>query len=475
MTRWCRATTSTSIAGMTAAGLAALLALSMSAGAQQQPQLPKQPQVPQNLPKKAAIPAPQPKVRQAQPKPQQQQQKKTTSSDQPVKKKEVPKTANKSNPDSVKKSPVVTKAPIPKIDPKKTADPSKLVPKKSADPGKQPIPGSGTPTIPKVTKLPIAPKGTIPGQPTLPSGQKLAVPGVPGSKMPSTVLYKPAPGLKIKPMLPPKIAPANLTLWKPAKPPMPAPKLFGPAWFKPAPKFSWYPWGGKKYFPYFFVGTVVTGAVIVAGYNYWTPPPPSCYAGGSVVYYYPGTRICYDFSVAREDDEFECHGKVFRYRPSRYRTVELMIEDEGTTAVPVSTWAEKEPDRKAQVQSAIDRAAARAKTVAAVPTEKLDCSACLAALGPTEGEDGQATVSVVNNCDHDITVSGGLTKTGASADTPAVCEFQGDVPAGQEVVACTKPTSDFSEAQVFLNAVVPVEGTAKPAPACRIPDQPKAN
>ncbi len=347
-------------------------------------------------------------------------------------------------------------------------DPSKGPPKPNTAGPLGPVPPG-----PNANKLPLGSNSTPPGG-TIP-GQKTATP-INKIVAPQALIHTPAKGLNIKPLAPPKVASVNLLLFKPMRPPVPPPRLIGPAWYQPAPRFSWYPWGGRKYFPYFFVGTIVTGAVVVAGYNYWTPPPPSCYAGGSTVYYYPGTRVCYDFSVAREDDEFECHGKVFRYRPSRYRTVETMIENEAPSAVPVTTWAQSAPpERKVQVQAAIDRAAARAQTIAAAPLEKLDCSACLAALGPTEGEDGQATVSVVNNCDHDVTVSGGLAKTGAPADTPAVCEFQGDVPAGQEVVACTKPTSDFTEAQVFLNAVVPVAGTAKAAPACRIPDQPKAN
>ncbi len=370
--------------------------------------------------------------------------------------------------DPIKRPGDLTKGPILQpIDPaKRTGDLTRIDPSKGPLlPGKVGGPLGPTPSGSNATGRPIGPAG-LPGQKT----------ASPIAQPPIRAVSLPARGVNIKPMLvPTRIAAPNQMLWRPAKPPIPAPRLFGPAWYQPAPKFSWYPWGGRKYFPYFFVGTVVTGAVVVAGYNYWTPPPPSCYAGGSTVYYYPGTRVCYDFSVAREDDDFECHGKVFKYRPSRYRTVETMIENEAATAVPVATWQEREPARKVQVQAAIDRAAARAQTIAAVPPEKLDCSACLAALGPTEGEDGQATVSMVNNCDHDITVSGGLTKTGAPADTPAVCEFQGDVPAGQEVVACTKPTSDFAEAQVFLNAVVPVEGTTKPAPACRIPDAPKAN
>jgi hypothetical protein len=377
------------------------------------------------------------------------------------------------DPNANKRVPVNKPTDLTKVDPKKVDPKNPTKPVVAGPLGPIP-PGGNTKTLPLGQKTggPTAPV-TLPGQKT--AGQTPQTrPFVMGPPPP------PAKGLNIKPMTPVKTAWVDKGfLGRPTLPPGPAPRfLGGPSWYQTAPRFSWYPWGGRKYLPYFFVGTVVTGAVVVAGYNYWTPPPPSCYAGGSTVYYYPGTRVCYDFSVAREDDDFECHGKVFKYRPSRYRTVETMIENEAPTAVPVATWVEKSPERKVQVQAAIERAAARAKTVAAVAAvtpEKLDCSACVVPLGPTEGEDGQATVSMVNNCDHAVTVSGGLVKSDAAADTPPVCEWQGEVPAGQEVVACTKPTADFTEVRVFMNGVVPVEGTTQPAASCRIPDQPKAN
>lgn len=275
-------------------------------------------------------------------------------------------------------------------------------------------------------------------------------------------IAKPAPGLvNIKPLGPPKVV-----LLAPKLPPAPAPKWVGPPWGLKAPKLAWYPWAGRSYFPYFFVGTVAVVGVV--GYNYWSAPPPSCYAAGSVIYYYPGTKVCFDFATAREEDPFECHGKIFRWKPSRYRAVETLIETEAPLALVASEWIAEDPQRLVEVSAAIDRAALRSQSVAASPLDQLDCSTCLSALGPTPGDNGQCTVSLVNNCDHEVTVSGGLAKTSAGPDTPTLCDFQGDVPAGTEVAACTRPCGEFTDAQIFLNAVVPVLGTPKPAPACRI-------
>lgn len=318
------------------------------------------------------------------------------------------------------------------------------------------LPGKG-PVVLTPPNAPLAP---------VPNAGKLALPNAPKGFNPNWIA-KPAPGLvNIKPLAPPKVV-----LLPPKLPPVPPPKWAGPPWGLKAPKLSWYPWGGKAYFPYFFVGTVATVGVAVVGYNYWLAPPPSCYAAGSVIYYYPGTKVCFDFATAREEDPFECHGKVFRWRPTKYRTVETLIEAEAPQAVVASAWIAEDPQRTVEVRSAIDRAAARAQSVAATPLDQLDCSTCLSALGPTQGDNGQCTVSLVNNCDHDVTVSGGLSKTSATPDTPTVCDFQGDVPAGAEVAACTRPCGEFADAQVFLNAVVPVAGTAKPAPSCRIPQK----
>lgn len=336
--------------------------------------------------------------------------------------------------------------------------------KKLVSPVSPPVPVVTAPNLPGKGPVGLAPPKGLPGP--LPNAGKLALPNAPKGFNPNW-LAKPAPGLAtIKPLMPPKVV-----LLPPKLPPVPPPKWAGPPWGLKAPKLSWYPWGGRSYFPYFFVGTVATVGVAVVGYNYWSAPPPSCYAAGSVIYYYPGTKVCFNFATAREEDPFECHGKVFRWRPTKYRTVETLIEAEAPQAVVAETWIAEDPQRVVEVRSAIDRAAAAAQTVAMTPLDQLDCSTCLSALGPTQGDNGQCTVSLVNNCDHEVTVSGGLSKTAATPDTPTVCDFQGDVAAGAEVAACTRPCGEFTDAQIFLNAVIPVAGTAKPAPSCRIPQK----
>jgi hypothetical protein len=270
----------------------------------------------------------------------------------------------------------------------------------------------------------------------------------------------------MKPITANGLLPAKLP---PVRPPVIAPQ-FRTA-FVPN-TFGWHPWRGRNLFPYFFVGAIVAGGSYAA-YNYWSAPVPSCYVGGLARYYYPGTRVCYDFASAVEGDDFEVEGRVYRWQPTRYRTVETLIESEEASAEPSTGWVERQPVRAAAVQSNIQRAASRAQTLAALPPAKLDCSTCLSALGPTQGENNMCTVSVVNNCDHDVSVVGGLTRTSAAAGAPPLCDFTGDVGAGLEVVACSKPCDEFADAQVFLNTVVPAAGTPKPAPSCR-PQQQQA-
>jgi hypothetical protein len=350
-------------------------------------------------------------------------------------------------------------------------------------PGKigQPLPGQVglpgkvlQPTIPGKIGQPLPGQVIpLPGAKTLPLPGKIALPAA--QPVPKTLPWQgkiaiPAPGLtKILPFKPVKPG-LNVTLL-PKLPPVPPKKWSGPPFGTIPQRLSWHPWAGKRVFPYFFVGLVAATAVAVPARSYWSPPPPSCYAGGSAVYYYPGTRTCFDFAVAQSDDPFECHGRVFRWKPERYRTVETLIAETAETSEVAQGWVEKEPARKALVTAGLQRATARAQTIASVPIEKLDCSTCLAALGPTEGENGLATVSLVNNCEHDVTVAGGLAKVEAAVGTEPVCEFVGDIPTGGEVAACTKPAEDFADAQLFLNTVTPAAGTAKAAPACRIPEQ----
>jgi hypothetical protein len=340
-----------------------------------------------------------------------------------------------------------------------------------------PLPGTkiGQPTIPGKIGQPTLPGGVVP----LPGSKTLPLPGKITAPLPSTgpktipwqgKLPIPAPGLtKVLPFKPVKPG-VNLTLL-PKLPPIPPKRWTGPPFGTIPPRLTWHPWAGKRVFPYFFVGLIAATAIAVPARAYWSPPPPSCYAGGSAVYYYPGTRTCFDFSVAQPEDPFECHGRVFRWKPERYRTVETLIAETADTSEVAEGWVEKEPSRKVLVTAGMQRASVRAQTVAAVPMEKLDCSTCLAALGPTEGNHGLATVSLVNNCEHDVTVAGGLAKVDAPAGTEPVCEFVGDIPTGGEVAACTKPAEDFADAQLFLNTVAPAAGTAKAAPACRIPEQ----
>lgn len=382
-----------------------------------------------------------------------------------------------------------TKTPLTKIDPSKTVPAGKPDALKSATPigktivppGNQPLPLIKT-APPVVTKLPLPGSGSSPGTPPVklpPPGAKLPqVPGQiglppPGLKVPNPgnpgPIGLPPPGLKVPKMPPLAKVPPGLYFPPPKLPPAPPPKWVGPPPPIP-PSFGWHPWKGKNLLPAFFVGAVIGVGVASAGYTYWAPPPPSCYLAGGVVYYYPGTKICFDFATAVPGDPFVFENRVYYWEPRRYRTVERLIEVERERAEVVDGWADREPTRVTLVKAGMDRAANRAKSVAAVPIDKLDCSTCLTAIGPTEGENGQCTVSLANNCDHAVSVSGGLSLAAAKADDPPLCDFQGEVPTAAEVAACTRPCADFTEAQVFLNAVIPVAGTTRPSSACRVPE-----
>jgi hypothetical protein len=385
-------------------------------------------------------------------------------------------------------TPPPTKTPLTKLPPK--IDPNAKTPQTgNLPPGATPIgktivpPSANTLPVGKIvtpppgniiTKLP--PGGLPPANP--PSGGGVQpIPGkfVPLAKPPLQYVPKgpiqAAPGLNI-PGLVFKQPPPKYKFYPPLPPPVPPPKWAGPATIPPA--WGWHPWKGKNMLPYFVVGAVVGVGVGAVAYNYWTPPPPSCYLGGGVVYYYPGTKVCFDFATAVAGDPFVFEDRIYYWEPRRYRTVELLIAAEQPRAEPALGWADREPTRLTLVKSGMDRAASRAKSVAAVPFDQLDCSTCLAALGPTEGENGMCTVSLVNNCDHDVIASGGLALTSAAAGSPPLCDFQGEVPAGAEVAACTKPCGEFNEAQVFLNAVIPTEATQRPSPSCRVAEQREA-
>jgi hypothetical protein len=199
----------------------------------------------------------------------------------------------------------------------------------------------------------------------------------------------------------------------------------------------------------------------------WVRPTPTCYVDGKVFYRQPGSDRCFNFKSAEPGDYFQVNDKVYRWTPGKHISAEDCVdeEDRARRSVAYESWKRDNPT---YLQTIAARPP-KPEPVRDVVPGQLDCSSCLAGIGPVEIGNGMCSLTIANNCEHGVSFKGGIShKSG-----PATCEFEHNAETGEQKVVCNAPCDSFQDAQVYMSAATPKEGWTGATPACRVVDPAK--
>jgi hypothetical protein len=200
----------------------------------------------------------------------------------------------------------------------------------------------------------------------------------------------------------------------------------------------------------------------------WIAPIPSCYVGGTVFYRDPWSGECFNFDKAEPGERFAVGAKVYAWIPTKYPSVEDMVDDQERSGASVMT----EPFRIANPTAPVRRieatrvsaggSAGVAAGPATVSMEATDCSSCLTAIGPVEVTGGQCSVTISNNCGLPVAFDVEFQR-----NDQTFCQTKSDAASASEVIVCTQPCTTFLESRVNLKSAIPKLATSAPFKGCR--------